>query len=261
MNMPARLGCVGSIVASLAFGATSACAADTSERYSIDPDFPVRVEDAFPVGYKDAYVKLITRYSNNLDGTDTTTIQPEVAYGFAPNFDVHVISPYLIGDGSRSGSGDFNVNVQYLALEQKEGDWWPSVAIEGDVIVPSGVHSDGLDTIVQVIATQTLSWAPAFDAIHVDLTWTHNAIASHPEERDDGYNAILGFSRRIGDDTVLITDVLWERTLSQGSEAETAEIGVIQSVGEYVLLSAGVGVGLGDDAADYTATVGIIIKS
>ena len=230
-----------------------------AERYSIDPDFPVRMEDAFPVGHGDGYVKVIGRYAHADDGTDTTTIQPEVAYGFAPNFDVHVLSPQIIGDGSRTGSGDVNVNVQWLFLEQKQGDWFPSLALEGDVIAPSGTHSEGLDTILQLNATQTLSWSPAFDALHLNLTWTHNAAAAS-DQRDDGYNVIVGYSRRVFDDTVLLADVLWEQTLSDHASGETVEIGVIQSVGEHVLLTAGVGVGV-DDSPDFTATVGIIVKN
>ena len=243
---------------SFALTATPAGAAGASERYGIDPDFPVRIEDAYPLDYGKTFFKLSSRFAQAENGSDTTLIQPEVAWGFAPNFDVHVLSPNFVGDGDRAGSGDINVNVQWLPFPEVEGKWYPAVAIEGDLIAPTGSNSDGVDTVLQLNMTKTLAWAPSFDAVHVNLTWTHN-FEDEPTQRDDGYNAIVGYSRRILDDTVLIADFVWEQTLTKHAAANTFELGFIQQVGEHVQLSAGAGVGVGDDSPDYTVTVGVII--
>lgn len=242
---------------------TAAFAADTSERPGLDPDFPVRVEDAYPSKCGDAYLKLSSRYSDLPTGVDQTLIQPELAWGFAPNLDVHISSPIFISnsEASRTGSGDVNANVQWLFHDQHEGEWIPAMAVEGDLIFPTGGQNNtGLDTTVQFIATETLYWAPSFDSIHLNLTWMRNADAA-PLQREVAYNAILGYSRRIAPETVLIADVLWEETFVKHAAGETAEIGVIQKLGDHIQLAAGVGIGLGDDdAANYTATVGIIIS-
>lgn len=232
------------------------------DRYSINPDYPVRMEDAFPLDKGEAYVGLSSRYIEGSDGHGVTQLQPEVAVGLLDGLDLHVLSPILVGGGEeeRTGSGNINLNLQYLALEQHEGDWWPSIAVEGDLIAPTGIRADGLDTAIQVIATQTLSWSPTYDAVHLNLTWTHNAAPDGDTERDDGYTAILGYSRRVLPDTVLLADVVWERTLEKDEAGQLAEVGVIQSLGEHVDLTAGVGIGLGDDAPDYTVTVGVLIQ-
>lgn len=235
-------------------------AAGDDDRYSVENDFPLRVEDAFPLEPGEAYLKLVTRYSHGPDGGDETLVQPEIALGILPHTDLHVALPYLIGPDDRTGSGVTNVNVQTLLLEQKQGDWWPSVAVEGDLLLPTGVGSEGLDTTLELVATQTLTWSPAYDAVHVNLFWTHNAGADAETERDDAYTAILGYSRRVAPDTVVLADVLWERTTSKDDAGQLAEIGVIQQFGEHVQLSAALGVGLGDDAPDFSATVGVILE-
>lgn len=244
----------------IALLAVAVSARGADDRYSVENDFPLRMEDAFPLDPGEAYVKLVTRYSHGPDGGDETLVQPEVAIGILPHTDLHISQQYLIGPDDRGGSGDTNINVQTLLLEQKQGDWWPSLAVEGDVILPTGVGSDGLDTTLELVATQTLTWSPTYDAIHVNLFWNHNAAPDGETERDDGYAAILGYSRRVAPDTVLLADVLWEQTLDKDDAGQQVEVGVIQSFGEHVQLSAGVGVGLGDDAPDFTATVGVIFE-
>ena len=156
----------------LAFGLTAALArADANQRPKLDPDFPVRFEDAYPVGFNDAYLKFVSRFVEETDGTSVVQLTPEVAYGFAPHLDVHLNETYDVGDGPRTGSGDTNLNVQYLFNEEKEGEWLPAVAVEGDAIFPTGVGSDGVDTILQVISTKTITWAPTWDEVHLNLTW------------------------------------------------------------------------------------------
>lgn len=235
----------------------SSLARADDDRYSIDADFPVRIEDAFPVETGGGYLKLIGRYAESTDGHGTTEVQPELAVGVAPRLDVHVFAPFLIGGDDRTGSGSVTVNAQYLALEQHEGDWWPSVGVELGAEFPTGVNAHGVDPSVELALTQTLSWAPAFDAIHANLIWTHNAAADDETERDDGYLAIVGYSRRIAPDTVVIADAFWERTLAKDEAGQGAEVGVIEQLSENVLIAAAVGVGLGDDADRFTATVGV----
>lgn len=235
-------------------------AADPSERYPLDPDFPVRMEDAYPSKEGSLYFKFASRYTENANGTGTTNLQPEIAWGFAKDLDLHVLVPNYIGDGDLTGSGDANANVQWMFHEQHQGDWCPSLAVEGDLILPTGGrNNDGLDTAVQFIATDTLSWAPSFDALHLNLTWTRNA-ADGIGERDDRYNVIFGYSRRIADNAIFTTDVFWEQQLAVHSAGQMAEAGLIQQLNDHVQLAAGVGVSLGDDAPDYTATLGIIIS-
>ncbi|MGN6505000.1 MAG: transporter [Tepidisphaeraceae bacterium] len=235
-------------------------AAGTDTRYNLDPDFPVRVEDAFPTGYNTVYAKFISRFAEAQNGTDITTLQPEVAWGFAPNLDLHLSAPFYVGDGNRDGSGNINANVQWMFLEQHEGDWFPSIAVEGDAIFPSGLHANGVDTILQLNATETLTWAPSFDEVHLNLTWNHNFEAGDGD-RSDYYNVILGYSRRIFDKTVLIGDVLWEQQVAHDTNDQIAELGLIQKLTDNIQISGGMGVGLGDSAPNYTATVGIIISN
>ena len=88
------------------------------------------------------------------------------------------------------------MNAQWNFLKDSEKTWWPAMAIEGQLDIPSGKDSEGLDTRLQFIATKTLSGQPAQDQLHVNFTWVHNA-ENAPVERDDRYIAVLGYSRRL----------------------------------------------------------------
>ncbi|HEX8324982.1 MAG TPA: transporter [Tepidisphaeraceae bacterium] len=232
--------------------------AGSGERPSLDPEFPVRVEDAYPVSFGDAYLKFSGRYAHDAAGTDTTLLQPEVAYGLTENVDLHLTFPYLISDADRTGSGDLNLNAQWLVLPEQQGQWWPAVALETNVILPTGVRSDGLDLVGQITLTKTLAWAPTWDSVHLNLVYRRNFIPN-ADERDDAYNVVLGYGRRVLDDTTLVTDVFWEKTLEAHTNQYVAEIGLIQELGDHLQIAAGVGVGLGDDSPDFTATLGLII--
>ena len=258
--MFARTSFTASLLSAIALSVTPMAFAGSNERPSVDQDFPLRMEDARPVDYQSGYVKLIGRYAHEADATDLTLIQPEIAYGFAPNFDVHLFTNVLVGDGDRGGSGDLTLNGQWLFHDENPGDPWPALAIEADVIFPTGVGSDGIDVGGQLSLTKTLVRAPTWDSLHLNLTYTHNFIPA-ADERQEAYNAILGYSRQIMSETTFLTDVVWERTADEHVATYIAEIGLIQEIGEHVRVAGGIGVGLGDDSPDFTATIGIIVEN
>ena len=248
------LSLVGSIVFTASFAR-----ADANERPSVESDFPLRMEDAHPVDFGSGYAKLVGRYTQQADATDLTLVQPEIAYGFAPNFDVHLLSPVLLGDGDRTGSGDLTLNAQWLFLDEKPADWWPAMAIEADVTFPTGVGSDGLDVAGELAVSKTLVRAPTWDSVHLNVTYSQNFVPA-ADERREAFDVIVGYSRRVLDDTVFLADVFWERTTDEHESMQVVEVGLVQEIGEHVRIAGGIGVGLGDDSPDFTATIGVLVE-
>ena len=248
-----------SLIAGVVAIATQITRAAANERPSIDADFPLRMEDAHPVDLHSGYAKLIGRYTRQADATDLTLIQPEIAYGFAQDFDVHLLSPLLIGDGDRTGSGDLSLDAQWLFLDETPADWWPAMAIEAEVTFPTGVGSDGLDVGAQLNVSKTLVWAPTWDSLHLNVSYTHNFVPAADERREE-FDVLLGYSRRVLDDTTFLADVFWERTTEEHDSMQVAEVGLIQEIGDHVRVAGGIGVGIGDDSPDFTATVGVMVE-
>lgn len=249
-----------SVAALAALSVSATCFGDdVNTRYKLDPDFPSRIEDAYPVKFGDAYIKYTSRYGRQRSGTDRTTATPEVAAGIAPNVDLHISESYYIGDADHTGSGDTNINSQWMFLEEKQGEWWPALAVEGTVLLPTGRESEGLDTGLQFLLTKTLDWGPHFDEVHLNVQWNHNFIHD-TGERSDYYVAVAGYTRRLVENIVLDTDVYWQQAEARRTNAQGAEVGLIYVLGDNVLLAGGVGSSLGDDAANFEATVGVIVS-
>jgi hypothetical protein len=74
----------------------------------------------------------------------------ELYYGLAPRVEMHVIAS-LAYDRPRSGHtavgpGDTELALKYRIREQSENDWWPAVAFEPTVDLPSGAARRKLGT-------------------------------------------------------------------------------------------------------------------
>lgn len=218
--------------------------------YGLDPNFPLQVEDArtTPEGkieYQQADV-----YQRSKDDKDQYTIEPQLKWGVIKDVDLHLTVPYVFGNGDTTDAGQVQVNSQWEFLEEKPDEWWPALAVEGDLNLPTGTSDDGWDVGLQVIATKTVISGPTQGQIHLNFTETRNGQA-HSDQREFVYNAVIGYSQRILDETVLVLDVGRSQGFSHNDETNFAEVGLIQKVTEHLNLAVGVGLGFGDESYTY----------
>jgi hypothetical protein len=223
-----------------------------ADDYEIDSDFPLRVEDATPTDYGEVDVQVSTTYEHTRHGRDLVNVGPRLKWGALPDLDVQVQTPILAGDADRTGSRDLQLRSQWRFLHER--GLLPALAVQGELDAPTGVDSVGLDTVLEGIATKTISAEPARDELHLDAYWYH-AGAPHMDERKDRYRIVVGWTRRLWPGTLLVADGVREQDRNVGHHRNLLEVGLVQSAGDRLHLAAGVGAGIAEQSPDVIATL------
>jgi hypothetical protein len=223
-----------------------------ADHFNLEEGLPTRVEDAYPIAFRGREVQGLFRYEQEADDRDKFTFEPRLEFGIAPNAQLTLHTPFFIGNADREGSGDlkigglYNFNTESINI--------PAFAIAAEGEIPTGKESRGLDTTLKLITTKSISDS-GLDRLHLNLAWIHNA-GNRTEEREHRYSAILGYSRRLGPDTILVGDFVREQQREEGKNSNIFEIGVRQQITPLTVGTIGVGTGIGEDSPDIILTVG-----
>jgi hypothetical protein len=216
--------------------------------HNLEQNLPLEIQDTSPTdtGKISLQASMVTERSDT--SPDQLTLEPNVQWGFAENAHLFVYSPYYIGHGdATSGSGDIFVGMLWNFWA--EGQYSPSIAIVGELVAPTGVGSDGLDTAVTLIATKQITKESSEDRLHLNIRWDHNSIPGI-DERGDRFEYVFGYSRKLSEKSVLVLDYFHRQELSEGQESNMAEIGMLFQLSQQVVLGAGIGAGLDDESPD-----------
>ncbi len=85
---------------------------------------PFRTDDPEPVDYQHGEFYVATQYEKNKDVTFGTAPHLEFNYGIAPNFMLHLITPYAFnkpeGQSTERGYGDTEIGVKYRFLNEED---------------------------------------------------------------------------------------------------------------------------------------------
>ncbi|MFT3787953.1 MAG: hypothetical protein QM770_17585 [Tepidisphaeraceae bacterium] len=221
---------------------------------NLEEGLPTRVEDAYPVEYRAFEFQLLGRYENLRNGPeDRFTVLPRLEWGFAPNAQLRLAAPFYFGDADDTGSGNvqlegfYNFNTESLTL--------PALALSLSAELPTGENAVGVDTTLKFIATKTIG-DEYLDRLHLNLSWSHK-FDRDDDERQDRYGVILGYSRRLDPDTILVADFIREQQLHEGFDSNIIEVGVRRQLDPQTVFSIGVGAGIGDDSPDFQLTMGL----
>ena len=227
--------------------------------HDLQRGLPLDVEDTTTAQHRQMQFQASSRYELDDDGGDLLFVEPQLQYGFADNFHVEVTYPIIAGSGDRTGAGDVIVAGLYRFYDETSPGFGdsplPSMAVKGEVELPTGVGSDGVDFTLRYVATKTLTHAAPQDRLHLNLAWTHNTAAAS-DERHNFFSAVLGYSRKLDEETAVLADVVREQQEEDGADATIVEAGLIRQLTENVTLSGGLGFGLGEDSPDFRATFG-----
>lgn len=233
---------------------TALPAAHAADHNNLEAGIPTQVEDAYVIPYLGREVQAYTTYDRTRDNKDLLSITPVVEYGFARNWQGSISVPYRVGNSQETaGSGNpevsalYNFNTESLSL--------PAFAISVREAFPGGKGHAGIDSQIKLIATKTLGPGDHLDELHVNLIYLN---AGHPEAdmRRNRYQAILGYSRRIGIDNVLVTDFVRSQDRFQGQNSNTVELGLRHQVTPQTLYAVGIGAGIGENSPKLRLTFG-----
>lgn len=225
--------------------------ARASDHTNLEEGLPTTIEDAYPIAYKGREIQGQARYERTSDGKSQLVLDPRLELGAFRNGQIKIAVPFRLGSGDRSGSGDigleafYNFNNESLRL--------PALALSARADLPSGKDSRGVDTQFKFIATKTLGAGARLQRLHLNLSYFNNARAAF-NERSHRYGAVLGYSQRLGPDTVGILDFVREQDRRAGQTANILELGLRRQVTPLTTLALGAGVGIGRDSPDFRLT-------
>jgi len=234
--------------------ASMAPAARASDVHDLQRGLPLEVEDTTTTEEGSFQVQASARYERTNEGEDQLTVEPQLQYGLLPNLHVELSYPIIAGDADRSGSGDVTAAVLYNFLQEENAR--PALAVKAQVELPTGVGSDGVDTDLRFLLTKTLSENESQDRVHLNVDWIHNA-AADSDERHNRFIGVIGYSRKLSDQTVFLADLVREQQEQEGLDSTILEAGVLHQLNEKTTLAAGIGAGIGEDSPDVRITIGL----
>ena len=227
--------------------------ARAGDHTNLEPGLPLEVEDAYPTAYLNREFQFAGRFERTAKGKNQYTLDPRLEYGFARNWQARINVPFVLGSGNQTGSGDvglelfYNFNTESLKL--------PAFALSARANLPTGRDASGVDTEFKFIATKSLGYAEKLQRVHLNLTYFANANRRN-EERANRYAAVVGYSQRVGPDTILLADLVRQQELERGQTSNVFEIGLRRQLTPLKVISLGLGAGLDSDSPDFRATVG-----
>ncbi|MEQ8757135.1 MAG: transporter [Coleofasciculus sp. G1-WW12-02] len=226
--------------------------AQASDHFNLEEGLPIEVEDAYPVPYQGLEVQGQFRYDRAADGEDQFILEPRLEYGFAPNWQGKITVPFEFG-AKEDGIGDVGVEVFYNF--NTETLKTPAFAASLSADLPTGNDSAGVDPTLKLIATKTLGTGANLDRLHLNVAYGLNDQRQDGERRDR-LSGVLGYSRRLNSEALLLTDFVYEQELEEDKEAFLLELGVRYQLTPLNVLSVGVGVGLSEESPDFRVTAG-----
>lgn len=222
-----------------------------ADHLNLEEGLPIEVEDAYPIPYKGRELQTIIRY-DHIDGDDILLIEPRIEYGFAPNWQGRIAIPFEFGSEIDDGIGDVGLEVFYNF--NTEGLNTPAFALSLGVDLPTGEDSSGVDPTLKFIATKTIGYEK-LDRVHLNVAYTFNT-DTEAEERDGQFTGVLGYSRRLNSETILLADFVYEQEEHEDEDVFLLETGIRYQVDPRNVLAVGTGVGLNEDAPDFRLTFG-----
>lgn len=224
-----------------------------SDHMNLEEQLPTDLEDALPSEYLIPEFQSVFRYERTREHGDRFVLQPRIEYGFAPNWHVKLGVPFLLGSADKAGSG--NVELELFKALNDETLHFPIIALAVGGEFPTGFDAKGGNTSVKFITTKTVGESATLPRVHGNVSWNHN-IGGPNDVRRDSYVALLGYSRFIPGDNVLVMDLEREQELEKGKTANLVEAGLRRMFLEQGVISVGVGAGIGENSPKFRITVG-----
>lgn len=228
--------------------------AAASDHVNLEEGLPTEMEDAYPIKFRGREFQGMVRYID--EGKEHRVVyRPVFEFGIFPNAQLNVAGTFYSGNVDREGSGDvssailYNFNTESLLV--------PATALAVEADFPFGKRSAGVDVTTKIILSKMpVIRSTLLHRVHANLIWKRNAGRKGDEEREHQFKWIAGFSSRAGRDTVMLLDYVREQKEEKGEDANMVEAGFRRQLTPFTLMTAGAGVGFGDDSADYHLTLG-----
>ncbi|WP_299822835.1 hypothetical protein [uncultured Jannaschia sp.] len=251
----------------LAFALLATSAAEAADHGNLETNFPLVIEDAYPVGRNGIEAQLFargTRLNDDPEGDGLSELAARIEWGAFRNFQIALETPYRFGSGSAADSGTvavealYNFNTETLSL--------PAFSVAAGLERPYGQDGEdgGLEASIGLLSTLSLGtsgggspYAYVPRQLHFNATYIHN-FDPLGTERTDRYLVGIGYSQPVTNDLVLVGDLYRETDREEDRALNMVELGGRYVITPHTIVSAGIGVGFGPDRTeDARLTLGV----
>ncbi|MGZ4973354.1 MAG: hypothetical protein ACXWDN_11385 [Limisphaerales bacterium] len=229
--------------------------------YDLKTGYPLQVQDAFAVPAGEWRAQSTFQFDRRV-GTeerrgDVFSMKPELQWGIAQFTHLRLQVPVYTGSGPTSTSGDIVIGAFYNFLDETNAR--PAMGISGDLEIPTGVHSRGLDTIFYYYLTKSVGYSDRCGRVHANIGWVHNS-GAYSEERENFCVLRAGYSQILGRNTTIGIDFVREKIRQQNITENVIEIGALHRLSDIFNLSLTLGLGVTDESPDYRLGGGVQIR-
>lgn len=246
---------MGALLLLLGFWAMLGSTVRGADHLNLEEGLPTELEDAYPIAFRGREFQTQVQFERTDGGKDRFVIDPRFEFGIARNAQAKISVPFFLGDADQKDSG--NIGLEGFYNFNTEGIWLPAFATSLRLDFPTGRHASGVDTTLKGLVTKSIT-KTGLDRVHLNMAWKHNDNGgAGPMVRDDLFHVVFGYSRRVGADTVVVADYVWEQDRVKGKTADILEIGLRRQITPLTLVSVGLGAGITKDSPDLRATIGL----
>ena len=220
----------------------------------VEKGSPTQLEDAYPLEYRELDLEALFRYEKVANGHGYVWA-PRIEYGFAPDWQARVTTPFLSGKTATDTPLHHTLQVEILRSFPSETRYSPALAVSAELDFPTG-RGQGLDTTLKFLASKTLGTSPLLPRLHLNVAWTHNA-APQTGERNNLYSLAAGYTQLLNDRLMVIVDFFRQQAFTRGQTENVFEAGVRVAVTSAAVVAVGVGYGVGSDSRDFHLQTGV----
>lgn len=223
------------------------------DHMNLDEGLPVRLEDAYPLAYRDREIQVFFQYVEQEKQRYRMNLTPILEAGFPINTQLEIDVPLIFGKTDKTGSADIRTSLFYNF--NMEGVYFPAIALEAAIAIPTGKNSEGVDPGFTLILTKTLG-SGKLNRIHLNGEYSLN-VDPRDNERRHLYTLVAGYSQRITPNSIIIFDVYREREREENAEANVIEAGTRTQLDPLTVLSIGGGIGIRQESPRFKVTIGL----
>ncbi len=231
-----------------------------TDHFNLESGIPTTIEDIEPVDRGGIELQGFGRYLRTSGHRNLGQAEPRLAFGILDKTQLEVGAPFLLGEGEANGNGDVQVSVLRKLRDASRDEWWPGLAVEADLGLPTGAERSGFRNGVDAGLTVLLKKEAGSHGFHLNagFDWSDDESAEERLRRV-AWSGAVGHHAPLTQWLVVVSDLAWSQADEKGTtDVWLLETGVRAQLTRRLIGAAGIGAGLnrGPETPVFTVTVG-----
>ncbi len=242
-------------------GGIGPCPALATDHFNLESGIPITIEDIIPTEHGSIEFQAFGRYLRQREEKNAGQTEPRLVWGILEKTQLEIASPLLLGEGTANGNGDVQMSILRMLWDNPEREWWPGVAFEAEVRLPTGVDRSDYTNRVDAGLTVLMMKSVGEHTFHLNAGFDLTGDKSEEERiRRFNWSIAVGHHISLTEWLVIVSDVVWRQADDEGSEdVWLFETGFRAQINRTLIGAIGIGAGLnrGPDTSVFSLTAGL----